>query len=160
VRYSGPDHAAIQGRPDALHRAIANLVDNAVRYGGNALLRLAVAPTTVTITIEDDGPGIPDADKARMLEPFRRGEAARTMDCATGFGLGLSIAHAVVEAHGGTLTLANREPRGLAATITLPCSADKASEPAPQPTAYVTVVPAKAGTHTRCAGDVAKPANN
>jgi len=120
VRYAGPDHAAILARPDALHRAIANLVDNAVRYGGKALLRLAVAPAEVTITVEDDGPGIPDADKATMLEPFRRGETARTMDSATGFGLGLSIARAVVEAHGGTLTLANRQPCGLAATITLP----------------------------------------
>jgi signal transduction histidine kinase len=133
VRYAGPDHAAILARPDALHRAIANLVDNAVRYGGKALIRLAVAPAAVTITIEDDGPGIPDADKASMLEPFRRGEAARTMDSATGFGLGLSIARAVVEAHGGTLTLANREPCGLAATITLPCGADNRAGPDPQP---------------------------
>jgi signal transduction histidine kinase len=135
VRYAGPDHAAILARPDALHRAIANLVDNAVRYGGKATLRLAVTPATVMITVEDDGPGIPDADKATMLEPFMRGEVARTMDSATGFGLGLSIARAVVEAHGGTLTLANRQPRGLTATITLPCG--KASgDPAegdPQP---------------------------
>src|SRR5215467_8060803 len=85
VRYAGPDHAAILARPDALHRAIDNLVDNAVRYGGKALIRLAVAPAAVTITIEDDGPGIPDADKAAMLEPFQRGDAARTMDSATGF---------------------------------------------------------------------------
>jgi signal transduction histidine kinase len=133
VRYAGPDHAAIPARPDALHRAIANLVDNAVRYGGKALIRLAVAPAAVTITIEDDGPGIPEADKATMLEPFQRGEAARTMDSATGFGLGLSIARAVVEAHGGTLTLANREPRGLAATIALPCSEDNRAGTDPQP---------------------------
>jgi signal transduction histidine kinase len=135
VRYAGPDHAAILARPDALHRAIANLVDNAVRYGGKAILRLAVAPAAVMITVEDDGPGIPDADRATMLEPFMRGEVARTMDSATGFGLGLSIARAVVEAHGGTLTLVNRQPRGLTATITLPCG--KASgDPAegdPQP---------------------------
>jgi len=62
-----------------------------------------------------------------------QGEAARTMDSATGFGLGLSIARAVVEAHGGTLTLANREPRGLAATITLPCGTGDPAEPDPQP---------------------------
>ena len=126
VRYAGPDHAAILARPDALHRAIANLADNAVRYGGKALVRLTEAPDSVTITIEDDGPGIPDADKATMLEPFIRGEAARTMDSGTGFGLGLSIARAVVEAHGGTLSLANRQPRGLVATIVLPRSAAKA----------------------------------
>jgi signal transduction histidine kinase len=126
VRYAGPDHAAILARPDALHRAIANLVDNAVRYGGKSILRLAVAPAAVMITVEDDGPGIPDADRATMLEPFMRGELARTMDSATGFGLGLSIARAVVEAHGGTLTLANRQPQGLAATITLPCGTETA----------------------------------
>src|SRR5262249_8738973 len=70
VRYAGPDHGAILARPDALHRAIANLVDNAVRYGGKAFIRLVVAPSAVTITIEDDGPGIPEVDPATMLAPL------------------------------------------------------------------------------------------
>ena len=119
VRYDGPDHLAIMARPDALHRAVTNLVDNAVRYGGQARLRLASA-ADVTITIEDDGPGIPEALKEAMFEPFVRGDAARGMNEATGFGLGLSIARAAVAANGGTLTLRDRAPSGLAAVVTLP----------------------------------------
>jgi signal transduction histidine kinase len=64
-------------------------------------------------------------------EPFMRSDTARTMDSST--GLGLSIARAVVEAHGGTLTLANRQPRGLTATITLPCGKASGDPPEPDP---------------------------
>ena len=75
---------------------------------------------TVTIDIEDDGPGISDARKDVMLEPFVRGDDARNMDEAAGFGLGLSIAHAVVLAHGGELSLNDRQPHGLMVRIRLP----------------------------------------
>jgi signal transduction histidine kinase len=119
VRYDGPDHLALTARPDALHRAVTNLVDNAVHYGGKARVHLSAAPA-VMITIEDDGPGIPDAQKEAMFEPFVRGDAARGMNDATGFGLGLSIARAAVAANGGTLTLQDRHPSGLAAVIALP----------------------------------------
>jgi signal transduction histidine kinase len=74
----------------------------------------------LTIDVEDDGPGISDAQKQNMLEPFVRGDDARNMDDATGFGLGLSIANAIVLAHGGTLSLHDREPHGLIARIQLP----------------------------------------
>jgi signal transduction histidine kinase len=72
--------------------------------------------------VEDDGPGIPDHAKAAMLQPFVRGEPSRHMDGKTGFGLGLSIASAIISAHGGNLTLHDREPRGLAVRIMLPAS--------------------------------------
>ena len=120
VHYQGPDHATLTARPDDLRRAVANLVDNAVRYGARTVVRLTSDDASLSIVVEDDGPGIPDASKGAMLEAFVRGDDARTMDDRAGFGLGLAIARAVAEAHGGTLTLHDRAPHGLAARITLP----------------------------------------
>jgi signal transduction histidine kinase len=120
VSYDGPDHVAIRAYAEELHRAITNLIDNAVRHGGKTDVRLTLALSVVTVAIEDNGPGIPDADKEAMFKPFVRGDAARGMNSKSGFGLGLSIARTVIEAHGGTLTLRDREPRGLIAEIILP----------------------------------------
>jgi signal transduction histidine kinase len=72
------------------------------------------------IEVEDDGPGISDACKDAMLEPFVRGDDARNMDEAFGFGLGLSIARAIVQTHGGELSLNDRQPHGLIVRIELP----------------------------------------
>lgn len=120
VGYHGPDHAVIRAHPEDLHRALTNLIDNAVRHGGRADVKLTLTQPTVTIAIEDDGPGIPDAHKQAMLEPFVRGDTARGMNGKTGFGLGLSIARAVIEAHHGSLTLLDRKPHGLMAQVILP----------------------------------------
>ncbi|MGA7805330.1 ATP-binding protein, partial [Bradyrhizobium sp.] len=120
VSYDGPDHAVATARPDDLHRSITNLVENAVRFGTQALIRLTMSPERLTIDIEDDGPGISDAHKADVLEPFVRGDHARNMDEATGFGLGLSIARAIVLAHGGELALQDRQPHGLIVRVRLP----------------------------------------
>jgi signal transduction histidine kinase len=120
VTYAGPAHAMAMARPDDLHRGITNLVENAVRYGSEATIRLASSAERMTIDIEDDGPGILDADKRDVLQPFVRGDAARNMDDAAGFGLGLSIARAVIRAHGGELSLHDRKPHGLIVRIELP----------------------------------------
>ncbi|MGJ4887662.1 ATP-binding protein [Bradyrhizobium sp. HKCCYLR20261] len=120
VSYAGPPHAMATVRPDDLMRSITNLVENAVRYGQQTVVRLTVSGKHLTIDVEDDGPGIADALKADMLEPFVRGDHARNMDEATGFGLGLSIAKAIVQAHGGELSLHDRKPCGLIARIKLP----------------------------------------
>jgi signal transduction histidine kinase len=120
VAYDGPGHAMATVRPDDLHRSVTNLVENAVRFGAEAVIRLSLSPDLVTIDVEDDGPGISDAQKTNMLEPFVRGDDARNMDETTGFGLGLSIANAIVLAHGGTLSLHDRQPHGLVARIQLP----------------------------------------
>ena len=120
VAYDGPEHAMATLRPDDLYRSITNLVENAVRFGAEATIRLRVLPDSVTIEIEDDGPGISDARKDAMLEPFVRGDDARNMDEKAGFGLGLSIARAIVLAHGGELLLKDRQPHGLIARIELP----------------------------------------
>jgi signal transduction histidine kinase len=120
VSYDGPPHAMATVRPDDLLRSVTNLVENAVRFGAEATIRLRTSPDQVTIDVEDDGPGISDAQKNNMLEPFVRGDDARNMDEASGFGLGLSIANAIVLAHGGALSLHDRQPHGLVVRIQLP----------------------------------------
>jgi signal transduction histidine kinase len=120
VAYDGPPHAMATLRPDDLHRSITNLVENAVRFGAEATIRLKMSPDSMTIDVEDDGPGISDARKDAVLEPFVRGDEARNMDEAAGFGLGLSIARAIVLAHGGELSLHDRQPHGLIVRIELP----------------------------------------
>lgn len=117
VSYDGPPHAMVTVRPDDLLRSVTNLVENAVRFGAEATIRLRTSPEQITIDVEDDGPGISDAQKTNMLEPFVRGDDARNMDEASGFGLGLSIANAIVLAHGGTLSLHDRQPHGLIVRI-------------------------------------------
>jgi signal transduction histidine kinase len=120
VVYDGPAHALATVRPDDLHRSITNLVENAIRFGGQATIRLRMSAERVTIDVEDDGPGISDALKSNVLEPFVRGDDARNMDDAAGFGLGLSIARAIVLAHGGALSLHDRQPHGLIVRVELP----------------------------------------
>ena len=120
VAYDGPEHAMAIVRPDDLGRSVTNLVENSVRFGAMATIRLRASPEVVTIEVEDDGPGISDARKDVMLEPFVRGDDARNMDEAAGFGLGLSIARSIVLAHGGTLSLNDRQPHGLIVCIQLP----------------------------------------
>jgi signal transduction histidine kinase len=120
VGYDGPPHAMATVRPDDLLRSVTNLVENAVRFGAEATIRLRTSQDYVTIDVEDDGPGISDAQKNNMLEPFVRGDDARNMDETSGFGLGLSIANAIVLAHGGALSLHDRQPHGLVVRIQLP----------------------------------------
>ena len=122
VSYVGPIHAMATVRPDDLMRSVTNLVENAAKYGKEIVIRLTVSGNRLTIDVEDDGPGIADALKPDMVEPFVRGDDARNMDEATGFGLGLSIAKAIVQAHGGELSLHDRHPCGLIARIELPLS--------------------------------------
>lgn len=126
VTYEGPDHLLARAWPDELHRAMTNLVENAVKFGTCAAIRLGLGSgSTVAIEVADDGPGIPDADKEAMLEPFARGDAARNMNGSAGFGLGLSIVRRIAEGHGGELSLHDREPSGLIARISLPNAAQE-----------------------------------
>lgn len=120
VHYDGPPSATAAARPDDLHRGVTNLVENAVRFGAEVTIRLDVSGDKLVIDVEDDGPGISDARKQEMLEPFVRGDDARTMDESTGFGLGLSIARAIALAHGGELSLHDRAPHGLIVRMQLP----------------------------------------
>jgi len=120
VSYHGPAHATVTARPTDLQRAVGNLVENATRFAKQVRIGLSVLPEAVVIEVEDDGPGISDAQKSAMLQPFVRGDDARNMDEASGFGLGLSIANAVTLAHRGELSLNDRVPHGLIVRIKLP----------------------------------------
>jgi signal transduction histidine kinase len=134
VRVSESRHVLVQGRPDELQRAIMNLVDNAVKYGGSARLSVLQTEHGVAVEVSDDGPGIPESERDAMLQPFVRGDRARNLDTASGFGLGLSIVLAIVDSHEGRLTLRNRAPRGLTARIEL---ARAASLPVAPPAAAI-----------------------
>jgi len=117
--YEGAEALVINGRPVALKRAIANLIDNAVKYGGCARVGLTDRGATVCLTIDDDGPGIPEAAFERVFAPFVRLETSRSR-ATGGTGLGLAVARAAALAHGGTIALANRAGGGLRVTFTLP----------------------------------------
>ncbi|MGF7158999.1 signal transduction histidine kinase [Rhodoligotrophos appendicifer] len=102
-----------------LKRALTNLIENALRYGGNAHVSVDATPEIVTITVDDDGPGIPEDKMTEVFEPFIRLESSRSRDTG-GAGLGLAIARSIVLAHGGTITLENRLKGGLRAIMALP----------------------------------------
>jgi signal transduction histidine kinase len=106
-------------QPGALKRAITNLLDNAVKYGKRAQAAISTTANAIEITIDDDGPGIPEAELPRVFQPFYRVEESRNRDTG-GTGLGLAIAQSIMQAHGGELTLANRPGGGLRACIKLP----------------------------------------
>ncbi|TQF85214.1 HAMP domain-containing protein [Elioraea sp. Yellowstone] len=129
VRWTGPRQARLVCRPIALKRAFANLIDNAVKYGGGARVSLDADAAAMTVRVEDDGPGIPEEALEAVFEPFRRLEDSRNRGTG-GSGLGLTIARQVAEAHGGTLVLENRAGGGLAATVRLPRSSP-AGDPVP-----------------------------
>lgn len=106
--------------PLALRRMLANLLDNAERYGGTAVtIAVARAGGTIFLSVEDDGPGVPDDRLPELVEPFMRLESSRARHTG-GVGLGLSIVQALAHRFGGTLRLENRREGGLRAILTLP----------------------------------------
>jgi signal transduction histidine kinase len=107
-------------QPAALKRAITNLIDNAIKYGSAAHAAIRRERGQVEITIDDKGPGLPEAELARVFQPFYRIEKSRSRDTG-GIGLGLAIALAIAQAHGGELKLTNQAEGGLRAALSLPC---------------------------------------
>jgi signal transduction histidine kinase len=118
-RYDGPESLVVEARPMALKRGLSNLVENAIKYGGRARISLATTATEIRLTLDDDGPGIPEGDRERVFAPFVRLDASRSRDTG-GTGLGLAVARAAIRAHGGDIRLANRPEGGLRVTVTLP----------------------------------------
>ncbi len=104
-----------------IKRALRNLVSNAVRYGQSAEISVLSENGEVVLRVEDRGPGIPEHRIADMIEPFKRGEASRNR-ATGGAGLGLTLARAIAEQHGGKLVLSNRNEGGLRAELRLPKS--------------------------------------
>ncbi|MEM1432076.1 MAG: ATP-binding protein [Pseudomonadota bacterium] len=111
--------ARISGRPVALGRAFGNLIDNALRYAGTARVSLATEGRDALVAVEDDGPGLPEAQLAEVFEPFVRGDDSRSPETG-GAGLGLTIARTILASHGGSIALENREGGGLRARVRLP----------------------------------------
>jgi signal transduction histidine kinase len=128
IAYHGPHRIIVKGRHDELYRAFTNLVDNAVHHGGKTAVRVTATPTAIIVSIEDDGPGIIGDSKEDMFKPFVRGDVARNTNSKNGYGLGLSMARLVIEAHGGKLQLLDRQPSGLIARVELPRSTDSSGE--------------------------------
>jgi signal transduction histidine kinase len=106
-------------RPNAISRAVSNLVDNAVKYGGGARTALVREPGRVVVVVDDDGPGIPDNERENVFTPFYRLERSRNRDTG-GVGLGLAVARTVAREHGGDITLDNIDGGGLRARLELP----------------------------------------
>jgi signal transduction histidine kinase len=111
------------GDPERIHQVVMNLVENAVRYsprpGEIALRATSTDGHTVTVEVDDEGPGIPADDLGRVFERFYRGDGRRGAD-GGGAGLGLAIARWIVELHGGAIRAERREPRGSHMVVTLP----------------------------------------
>ena len=110
----GRHSALIQ--PNLLRRAVRNLIENGVDYGGGARVAVRPAGDMLAIEIEDDGPGIPEDEIARVFEPFYRLEPSRSRETG-GAGLGLTLARAAAAAHNGRLELENRLEGGLIARL-------------------------------------------
>jgi len=123
VTVEGPEHLYLSVRQVSLRRALRNLVENAVRYGARARIRLEQSTAGVVIAVDDDGPGIPEDKMEEVFAPFTRLETSRNLETG-GVGLGLATARSIVRAHGGELTLANRTGGGLTAAIHLPVAAE------------------------------------
>jgi signal transduction histidine kinase len=114
----GDDRSIAIIRPFLLKRAVRNLIDNALQYGGNARVSISPAAETIDLLVEDDGPGIAAEKIQEMFEPFARAETSRNREHG-GTGLGLTIARTIALAHGGALQLENRAGGGLRARLTI-----------------------------------------
>jgi len=123
VSFHGVGGAIVRGRAELLHRAVENVVRNAVKYTApgstvDIAMRLEVNPPRAVVSVTDCGPGIAPEELGRIFEPFYRGGS--DAGGAQGFGLGLAIAQRAIEAHGGQIRAANVEGGGLRMEIALP----------------------------------------
>jgi signal transduction histidine kinase len=116
---SAPRHCNATLRPVSVKRALGNLIDNAIMYGGCARVALRCDGQRAHVTVDDDGPGIAESDLEHVFEPFRRLETSRNRSTG-GVGLGLAIAYRVFEREGGSIHLTNRPDGGLRAEVVLP----------------------------------------
>jgi signal transduction histidine kinase len=119
VSVAAPRGLNVTCRPTAVARALANLLDNAVKYGGCAWVDLSREVERVVILIDDDGPGIPAEEQENVFAAFYRLEPSRNPDSG-GVGLGLAVARTIAREHGGDVTVSNRAAGGLRVRVELP----------------------------------------
>lgn len=112
----GNDRPVAEIRPALMRRAIRNLIENALKYGGSARLSVERVGKEIAIHVDDNGPGIAEDQLAEVTEPFARLEASRNRKSG-GIGLGLALARGIIEEHRGRLELSNRAEGGLRATL-------------------------------------------
>jgi len=121
-------------RPNEIRRAMRNLIENAVRYGGSARVSLKTDPDFFVATVEDDGPGIPENRLEEVFEPFVRLEESRN-NATGGSGLGLTLTRSIAREHGGDVVLENRRSGGniigLRASLRLPREKTRSKGEAP-----------------------------
>ena len=113
------ERAVVDGDPIALKRLVANLVDNALKFGSRARGRVFSEAGMAIVEVDDDGPGVPESEIERAFEPFQRLEGSRSRETG-GAGLGLAVVRAIARGHGGEVTLQNRVEGGLRARVSLP----------------------------------------
>ena len=113
------ERVVLEGDPLALRRLFNNLLDNAVKFGGHARIRLFREGDSAIVEIEDAGPGLPDSERERVFEPFHRHEASRSR-VTGGTGLGLAVVRSIARAHGGDASLGGAAGQGLIARVQLP----------------------------------------
>lgn len=126
VELGDTQRIVLEARSTWLRRALRNLIGNALRYGERARVTLSREGGSAVIRIEDDGPGIPEAEIEGMMNPFVRGDPSRN-SATGGAGLGLALARAIADQHGGALVLANRlspagKVEGLTARLEIPAA--------------------------------------
>jgi signal transduction histidine kinase len=114
--FSGAYGIRCHCRPDALARAVRNLIDNAIKYGAGARVSVSADDEWVEISVADNGPGIAPELRVRALRPFER----LSQTHQGGFGLGLAVAQAIAAGHGGELILDANRPVGLIAKLRFP----------------------------------------
>jgi signal transduction histidine kinase len=138
-RYSRPgvavespaDRVIISAPPELLAQLVDNLVDNAVKFGDptrSAVVRVSATSADAVLEVEDHGPGMSDADRARVFDPFFRSDDARRRG-APGVGLGLAIVKRIADALGAKVDVRSRPGVGTVFTLRLPRSADDVSRP-------------------------------
>ena len=120
IRYTTNDQvSAIQGREQALKRAVTNIISNAFYYGKTVSVGLESNNSKLEIRVDDDGPGIPEDKREEVFKAFYRIEGSRNKETG-GVGLGLSIARDIIVSHGGTIELADSDMGGLRVLIRIP----------------------------------------
>ena len=116
---SNNDNIILKGRSSALKRSFENIIQNGLKYGNNVFVEVQKGNNRVIITIDDDGPGIPEEQYKNVFKPFYRLDKSRSLN-QSGVGLGLAIVEDIINSHGGNIQLGKSKLNGLQVKVSLP----------------------------------------